>query len=157
MSKLNIPKSILNLEKRIKAGIKQGLQRSAIELAGGIAGGTNAGLIQKEMFKQPKTGKTYTIRRRNKHFINHIASNASGLESSAILTGRLEKSVKGKTLGFDRLEISANTPYAAIQEKGGRNGQGTYVAPRNNLIRPIKQSRGNIINNIKQGIDGLKK
>lgn len=156
MSKLKLPKSIFNLDKLIKAGIKSGLQRSSIEIAG-IPNTTSGGLIKDEMNK-PKTGTIYPIIVvRKKRFTNHQASNRSGNESSAILDGRLAKSVRGKTLGQNRLEISANTPYAGIQEKGGINGQGAYIAPRNNLIRPIKQSRGNIINNIKQGIDGLKK
>jgi len=154
--KMKIPKSIFDLEKRIKAGIKQGLQRSSIELAG-VPNSTSGGLIKDEMNK-PKTGRIYPlIIKKRKRYINHQASNSSGGQSSAILDGQLARSVRGKTLGTDRLEISANTPYAGIQETGGVSGQGAYVAPRNNLIRPIKQSRGNIINNIKQGIDGLKK
>jgi hypothetical protein len=155
-SKFRVPKSIFNLDKLVKAGLKQGLQRSSIEIAG-IPNTTSGGVIKNEMNK-PKTGTIYPIIVvRKRRYINHQASNRSGNESSAILGGKLASSVRGRTLGTNRLEISANTPYASIQEKGGRNGEGAYIAPRNNLIRPIKQSRGNIINNIKQGINALTK
>lgn len=144
------------LEKAFKSGIRQGLQTSSIQLAGN-KGDTTSGLIKEEMNK-PKTGTVYAvIRRKGRVFRNHQASNKSGNESSAILTGDLARSVKGQVKGSSRLEISANTPYAAIQEKGGRNGQGVYIAPRNNLSRPIKQSRRDIINNIDNSIrSGLK-
>lgn len=150
--KLKIPKSILNLDKIIQQGIKKGLQNSSIEIAGS-AGTTTGGLIKDEMNK-PKTGRIYpVIVKKRRRYTNHQASNKSGKESSAILSGELAKSVRGKTLGTSRLEISANTPYAAIQEKGGINSENSYIAPRNNLIRPIRQSRGNIINNIRQGVN----
>lgn len=153
--KLKIPKSIFNLDKKIKEGIRRGLQQTNIDLIG--YGSANSGLIKTEMNKH-KTGRTYPVIVKNRvKYLNHQASNASGDQSSAILSGHLRQSLRGNLLGMDRLEISANTPYARLQEKGGINGNGAYVAPRNNLIRPIKQSRGNIINNIKQGIDGLKK
>lgn len=143
------------LEKAFKNGIRQGLQTSSIQLAGSANGGSNAGLIQQEMEK-PKTGRTYVISRKGRKKI-HVASNASGQESSAVLDGKLKRSVKGEVKGSSRLEISANTPYAALQEKGGRNGRGAYVAPRNNLKRPIEQSRRDIINNIDNSIrSGLK-
>jgi hypothetical protein len=149
--RIKIPQSLLNLDKRIKFGIKRGLQQSSIELAG-VPNSTSGGLIKDEMNK-PKTGRIYPIIvKKRRKYINHQASNSTGLESSAVLSGELARSVRGKTLGSSRLEISANTPYAGIQEKGGINGQGNRVAPRNNLIRPIKQSRGNIINNIKNNI-----
>jgi hypothetical protein len=150
--KSKIPKSLFNLDKIIQQGIKKGLQNSSIEIAGS-AGTTTGGLIKEEMNK-PKTGRIYPIIiKKRRRYINHQASNKTGLESSAVLSGELAKSVRGKTLGSNRLEISANTPYAAIQEKGGRNESGAYIAPRNNLIRPIKESRGNIMNNIRQGIN----
>jgi phage gpG-like protein len=154
--KTKIPQSILNLDKRIKVGIKLGLQKSSVALAG-VPNTTDGGLIKKEM-NQPKSGRTYKVIVKNKRkYLNHIASNASGLESSAVLSGRLAKSVRGKTLGSTRLEISANTPYAGIQEKGGMNSQNSLIAPRNNLIRPITKSRGNIMNNIRQGISSITK
>jgi len=150
--KSKIPKSIFNLDKIIQQGIRKGLQNSSIEIAGS-AGTTTGGLIKDEMNK-PKTGKIYPIIvKKRRRYINHHASNDSGFESSAVLSGELAKSVKGKTLGTNRLEISANTPYAAIQEKGGTNSENSYSAPRNNLIRPITQSRGNIMNNIRQAIN----
>jgi phage gpG-like protein len=150
--KSKIPKSIFNLDKIIQQGIRRGLQNSSIEIAGS-AGTTTGGLIKDEMNK-PKTGKIYPIIvKKRRKYINHQASNKSGLESSAVLSGELAKSVRGKTLGTNRLEISADTPYAAIQEKGGVNSENSYVAPRNNLIRPITQSRGNIMNNIRQAIN----
>jgi phage gpG-like protein len=154
--KSKIPKSIFNLDKIIQQGIRKGLQNSSIEIAGS-AGTKTGGLIKDEMNK-PKTGRIYPIIiKKKRRYINHQASNKSGLESSAILSGELARSVRGKTLGTNRLEISANTPYAAIQEKGGRNESGAYIAPRNNLIRPIKESRGNIMNNIRQGINSKMK
>jgi hypothetical protein len=150
--KSKIPKSIFNLDKIIQQGIRKGLQNSSIEIAGS-AGTTTGGLIKDEMNK-PKTGKIYPIIvKKRRRYTNHQASNKSGLESSAILSGELARSVKGKTLGTNRLEISANTPYAAIQEKGGRNESKAYIAPRNNLIRPITLARGNIMNNIRQAIN----
>lgn len=144
------------LEKAFKNGIKQGLQTSSIQLVGN-KGDTTSGLIKEEMNK-PKTGTIYpVIRKRGRIFINHQASNRSGLESSAILDGQLARSVQGQTKGSSRLEISANTPYARIQEKGGVNGRGRRVAARNNLKRPIEQSRRDIINNIDNSIkNGLK-
>ena len=154
--KTKIPPAILNLDKRIKAGIKLGLQKSSVALAG-VPNTTDGGLIKKEM-NQPKSGRTYKVIIKNKRkYLNHIASNAGGLESSAVLSGRLAKSVRGKTLGSTRLEISANTPYAGIQEKGGMNSQNSLIAPRNNLIRPITKSRGNIMNNIRHGISSITK
>ena len=150
--KSKIPKSIFNLDKIIQQGIKKGLQNSSIEIAGS-AGTITGGLIKDEMNK-PKTGRIYPIIvKKRRKYINHQASNKSGSESSAILSGELARSVRGKTLGTNRLEISANTPYAAIQEKGGTNSENSYVAPRNNLIRPITLARGNIMNNIRQGIN----
>lgn len=139
------------LEKAFKNGARQGLQTSSIQLAGN-KGDTTSGFIKEEMNK-PKTGFIYPIiRKRGRTFINHQASNRSGLESSAILDGQLARSIDGKVKGSSRLEISANTPYARIQEKGGVNGQGKRIAPRNNLKRPIEQSRRDIINNIDSSI-----
>ncbi|MFT6151398.1 MAG: hypothetical protein ACJAY9_000787 [Flavobacteriales bacterium] len=150
-SKIKIPQSLLNLDKRIKAGIRKGLQTSSIALAG-IPNTTSGGLIKNEMNK-PKSGRIYPIIiKKRRKYINHQASNLTGMESSAVLAGDLAKSVRGKTLGSSRLEISANTPYAKLQEDGGVNSQGNRVAPRNNLRRPVQQSRGNIINNIKNNI-----
>lgn len=150
--KSKIPKSIFNIDKIIQQGIRKGLQNSSIEIAGS-AGTTTGGLIKDEMNK-PKTGRIYpVIVKKRRRYVNHQASNRSGQESSAILSGELAKSVRGKTLGATRLEISANTPYAAIQEKGGVNSENSYISRRNNLIRPIRKSRGNIMNNIRQGIN----
>lgn len=144
------------LERAFKSGIRQGLQISSIQLAGN-KGDTTSGLIKEEMNK-PKTGVVYSrIWKKRRAFINHQASNKSGNESSAILTGDLARSIKGQTKGSSRLEISANTPYAAIQEKGGVNGSSKSIAARNNLSRPIKQSRRDIINNIDSSIKTLLK
>lgn len=141
--------NLKKLEKAFQNGIRQGLQNSSVQIAG-KQGVPNSGLIQQEMNK-PKTGRTYVISSKAGRRL-HRASNASGNESSAILTGKLERSVKGQVIGSSRLEISANTPYARIQEKGGKNGQGAYIAPRNNLKRPIEQSRRDIINNLDSSI-----
>ena len=168
--KSKIPKSIFNLDKIIQQGIRKGLQNSSIEIAGS-AGTTTGGLIKNEMNK-PKTGKIYPIIvKKRRRYTNHQASNDSGFESSAVLSGELARSVRGKTLGTNRLEISANTPYAAIQEKGGVNPasnknywqdspkgvknkfSGLKIEARNNLIRPITLARGNIMNNITQAIN----
>jgi hypothetical protein len=169
--KSKIPKSIFNLDKIIQQGIRKGLQNSSIEIAGS-AGTTTGGLIKDEMNK-PKTGKIYpVIVKKRRRYINHQASNTSGLESSAVLSGELARSVRGRTLATNRLEISANTPYAAIQEYGGANSPANKnywlsnensskknyfrdytITPRNNLIRPIRKSRGNIMNNIASSIN----
>lgn len=148
--------SLNKLEKVFSNGARQGLQTSSIQLAGN-KGDTTSGLIKEEMNK-PKSGLVYPIiRKRGRTFINHQASNRSGLESSAVLDGQLARSVQGQIKGSSRLEISANTPYARIQEKGGVNGQGKRIAARNNLKRPIEQSRRDIRNNIDNSIrDGLK-
>jgi hypothetical protein len=149
--KMTIPNSVLNLDKRIKAGIRRGLQQSSIELAG-IPNTKSGGLIKDQMNK-PKTGRIYPIIiKRGIIYINHQASRKKSRESSAILAGELAMSVKGKTLGSSRLEISADTPYAAIQEYGGINSEGVYIAPRKNLNRPIRKYRGRLLNNIKQSI-----
>jgi phage gpG-like protein len=141
---------INGLERAFKSGIRQGLQTTNIQLIG--KGSANSGLIKAEMNKH-KTGTLYpVIVRRGVRYLNHRASNKSGNESSAILSGQLRQSLRGNLLGANRLEISANTPYAALQENGGRNGRGVYVAPRNNLKRPINQSRRDIINNIDNSI-----
>lgn len=145
--------NLSKLEKAFSNGIRQGLQTSSIQLAGN-KGDTTSGLIKEEMNK-PKTGFIYpVIRKRGRTFLNHQASNRSGLESSAILDGQLARSVQGQTKGTSRLEISANTPYARIQEKGGVNGQGKRIAARNNLKRPIEQSRRDIVNNLDNSIRG---
>tara|TARA_R110000868_G_scaffold17344_1_gene76328 strand:+ start:9899 stop:10369 length:471 start_codon:yes stop_codon:yes gene_type:complete len=141
--------NLSKLERAFKAGTRQGLQISSIKLAGEPSI-PNSGLIKQEMHK-PKTGRIYTISNKAGKRL-HRSSNASGLESSAILTGKLERSIRGKVKGSSRLEISANTPYAALQEKGGQNGVGAYVAPRNNLKRPIEGSRRDIRNNLDNSI-----
>jgi hypothetical protein len=95
--KSKIPKSIFNLDKIIQQGIRKGLQNSSIEIAGS-AGTKTGGLIKDEMNK-PKTGRIYPIIvKKRRRYINHQASNKSGLESSAILSGQLARSVRGKTL-----------------------------------------------------------
>ena len=142
------------LEKAFKGGIRQGLQTSSIQLAGN-KNDTTSGLIKQEMNK-PKSGVVYPVIRKGRRvFRNHQASNRAGNESSAILAGDLARSVKGQIKGSNQLEISANTPYAAIQEYGGRNGNGAYIAPRKNLKRPIEQSKGEIRNNIDNSIKSL--
>ena len=154
--KTNFNFSNLNkLEKAFSNGIRQGLQTTNIQLIG--QGSPNSGLIKTEMNKH-KTGTIYPVIVKNRtRYLNHQTSNKSGLESSAILSGKLRQSLRGNLLGANRLEISANTPYAAIQEKGGINGQGKRITPRNNLKRPIEQSRRDIINNIDSAIrNGLK-
>lgn len=153
--KTNFNFSKLNkLETALRSGIRQGLQTSSIQLAG-TKGDTTSGLIKEEMNK-PKSGVVYpVIRKRGRVFRNHQASNRTGNESSAILDGRLARSVKGQLKGSNQLEISANTPYARIQEEGGKNGNGAYIAPRKNLKRPIEQSKGEIRNNIDNSVRSL--
>ena len=149
--KVIIPLSVRNLNTRIKMGIRKGLQTSSIQIAG-IPNTTSGGSIKDEMNK-PKTGRIYpVIVKKGKRYLNHQASHPFNEESSAILTGDLARSVRGKTFGASRLEISANTPYARLQEKGGINSDGNYVDPRHNLSRPIEESRGKVINNIRQNI-----
>jgi hypothetical protein len=78
----------------------------------------------------------------------HKASNASGLESSAVLTGELSKSVYTKSSGSNQQIIGATAPHAAIQEFGGAN-----VAPRNNIRRPLAENKARIANKIQLAIN----
>lgn len=147
--------STLNLETAFKSGVRKGLQRTTVDLAGKPTT-VNSGFIKQEMNK-PKTGRKYLVSsgrggRALARIRLHTASNASGLESSAVLTGRLRRSIRGRVTGSSRAEISANTPYAALQEKGGVNATGKTVAARNNLKRPIEQHRRDIIKNITRSI-----
>lgn len=133
---------------QFKADLRRGLQNVKQFLVGNQNSG--AGIIKQEM-DQPKTGRTYVISRRGRKIL-HTASSASGRESSAVLTGKLKGSIRGRIEGSDRLIVSANTPYARIQEKGGFNAKGAYIAPRNNLRRPILSNRGQIKNLIRNSI-----
>ena len=136
---------------QFKTGVRRGLQNSKQYLVGNK--GNNSGLIKREMM-QPKTGTIYPIIiKKGKTYRNHQASNNSGLESSAVLTGGLKRSINGEVKGSNRLIISANTPYSRLQEKGGVNSHGRYVAPRNNLKRPIESSVGQIKNIIRREIN----
>ena len=78
----------------------------------------------------------------------HKASNATGLESSAVLTGELSKSIYTKSSGSNQQIIGATAPHAAIQEFGGAN-----VAPRNNIRRPLAQNKTLIATKIKNAIN----
>ena len=147
ISKFNFSK-LNKIDQAFKKGTRLGLQRTSVDLAG--KAGNSSGIIKEEM-SQPKTGKKYIISRNGKRRA-HIASNANGQESSAILSGKLRKSIRGKVIGSNRAEFSANTPYAKLQEKGGKNSQGKIVAARNNLKRPITAYRRDTINNIDNSI-----
>tara|TARA_R110000868_G_C10972986_1_gene771147 strand:- start:38407 stop:38889 length:483 start_codon:yes stop_codon:yes gene_type:complete len=142
---------------KFQTGVRRGLQNSKQYLVGNK--GNNSGLIKREMM-QPKTGNTYVTSRKGKKKY-HTASNSSGNESSAIFTGRLKNSISGLVTGSNRLIISANTPYARLQENGGISysgyrpqDKGPYkVGPRNNLRRPIESSVGQIKNIIRREIN----
>ena len=136
---------------QFKTGVRRGLQNSKQYLVGNK--GNNSGLIKQEMMK-PKTGIIYSfIIKNRKTYYNHQASKIGGMQSSAILSGQLKRSVAGKVRGSDRLIISANTPYAKFQEKGGRTLNGAYIGGRKNLERPIKSSVGQIKNIIRREIN----
>lgn len=150
-TKSTITKNSFNFEKAFKNGVRMGLQKTSIDLAGKPAS-TSLGIIKQEMNK-PKTGRKYIVNvgrggRILKRERIHTASNKSGQESSAVLTGALRRSIKGVVIGSNQLQISADTPYARLQEYGGTNSQGRKVDPRNNLERPITQSRRLILNNL---------
>jgi phage gpG-like protein len=153
MMKIRAPKPFIPITSaQFQTAVRRGLQNVKQFTVGNT--GDNSGLIKREMV-QPKTGKTYVISR-NGRKRTHIASNASGKESSAVLSGDLKRSIEGRVEGSDRLIISAETPYARIQEKGGLNSRGNYIAPRNNFRRPILSSRGQIKNIILREINRIK-
>lgn len=137
---------------QFQTAVRRGLQNVKQFTVGNK--GDSSGLIKQEMV-QPKTGRAYVISKNGRRR-THVASNASGKESSAVLTGALKRSTKGRVEGSDRLIISADTPYARIQEKGGLNSQGNYVAPRNNFSRPILSNRGQIKNIISRELNNIK-
>jgi phage gpG-like protein len=138
---------IERVERAFRLGIRQGLQRTKIDLVG--QSNRSKGIIQNEM-ELPKTGQIYRITKRNGRTVNHQASAPN--ESPAVLNGDLQKSVYGNVEGGLQLRIGANTPYAKVLHNGGMNNNGNYIAPRNYLIRPILKNRRNTINNIEDAI-----
>lgn len=78
----------------------------------------------------------------------HRASNSSGLESSAVLTGELKKSVYTKSSGANQQIIGATAKHASIQEYGSKR-----VKARNNISRPLAQNKTNIANKIQNAIN----
>ncbi len=147
---------IANLDKKFSNGLRKGLQQSGIRIAG-MSGKANDGLIKKKM-NEPKHGRIYAvgIGRKGKILKRmrlHQASRAG--ESPAVITGELRKSVYFRAEGANQLRIGANTPYARILELGGNTGKNhrSRIARRNYLIRPILESRRDIINDIRNGIN----
>lgn len=78
----------------------------------------------------------------------HIASNSSGNESSAVLTGKLKASIYNVSKGSNQQVIGAKAKHAAVQEYGSSN-----VAPRNNFSRPIAQNKTQMANRIRNSIN----
>lgn len=159
---------------QFQKAVRRGLQ-NVKQFTAGNPNSITSGLIRAEMNK-PKSGRIYPVIVKNrKRYLNHQASNGSGNESSAILSGRLAKSIQGKTEGFNRLIISSNTPYSRIQENGGINSfsnknywlssvnspirnkfAGMLIARRNNIRRPIISNRGKIKNIISRELNNIK-
>lgn len=79
---------------------------------------------------------------------SHTASSDSGLESSAILTGELSRSIYTKNNGSNKQIIGATAKHASIQEYGSKK-----VAPRNNIRRPVSQNKTLIATKIKNAIE----
>ncbi len=147
---------IANLDKSFSQGVRRGLQASGIKIAG-MSGRANDGLI-KRMMNEPKHGRVYPVAvgrggRILKRLRLHQASRAG--ESPAVISGELRESVYFRVEGSNFLRIGANTPYARILELGGWAGRrkAAYIARRNYLIRPILQSRRDIVNDITNAIN----
>ena len=119
---------------------KKTMQRTRATSTGYSLGSTSAKVLRYPAPKGLKiaAGSTYT----------HKASNASGEESSAILTGKLSKSVYTKSNGGSQQIIGATAPHASIQEFGSAR-----VAPRNNIRRPLAQNRTLIATKIRNAIN----
>lgn len=169
-------KNIQKLKKNINIGIKEGLRsagkyitdeikremdlpktgrtynfyrsknsRRSSSFTGGNLGSFNkaSGRIGIASYPAPKglritSGSTYT----------HVASNDSGNESSAVLTGKLKQSIYNVSKGSNQQEIGAKAKHAGIQEFGSSN-----VAARKNFQRPISQNRAQMANRIKNSIN----
>jgi phage gpG-like protein len=147
---------IAQLPKNFEQGVRRGLQNSGLRLAG-VAGRANDGIIKKEM-NAPKSGRIYgTMTGRRKRVLQRMRiyqASAPG-ESPAVITGQLRDSVYFRVEGSNQLRIGADTPYARILELGGVTGRNhaSRIARRNYLIRPILESRGLIINDLKNAIN----
>jgi phage gpG-like protein len=147
---------IAKLDKSFNNALRKGLQQSGIRIAG-MTGRANDGLIKKKM-NEPKHGRIYQVSvgrkgRILKKLRAHQASRAG--ESPAVITGELRKSVYFKVEGANHLRIGADTPYARILELGGNAGKNrrSRIARRSYLIRPILESRRDIINDIRNAIN----
>jgi hypothetical protein len=81
-------------------------------------------------------------------FYTHVASNDSGRESSAVLTGKLKQSVYNVSKGSNQQEIGAKAKHAGIQEFGSGN-----VVARKNFQRPISQNKTQMANRIRNSIN----
>lgn len=141
---------IKNLNITFRNGIRRGLQKSGMDIAGKV-GQANDGLIKQDM-NSPKSGKAYNVnigrmgRRLRRGGRIHIAS-APG-EAPAPITGKLRKSVYFLVQGSNQLRIGANTSYAKFLEEGTRN-----MAPRPYLKKNIDKSRQSIEKNIIDAIN----
>jgi hypothetical protein len=147
-----------NLKRITKDGLRRGLQRSGMDIIG-KKNAANDGLVKQQM-NAPKSGRTYKTKvgKTGRKLSRSRLYTASAVgQSPAVVSGALRKSTDFTVIGGNRLEISANTPYARILEQGGtitwkkRSGS-ARIARRNYLRRPILQSRRNIIRHIKQAI-----
>lgn len=154
LGNINTLNIIAKMDKSFNQALRRGLQQSGIRIAGAF-GRANDGLIKQKM-NQPKHGRIYgSISGRKGRLLKRLRlyqASAPG-ESPAVVSGRLRESVYFKVEGSNQLRIGADTPYARILEKGGGR-----IKRRSYLIRPILESRRNIINDIKNAVNsGIKK
>lgn len=167
-------KNINLIKKKIASGIKDGLRNAGKYITDEIkremdlpkSGNTyvfvrSRGAKRREgAFNSPARSNTSFFRRKLTYpaptglkissgsSYTHIASNASGNESSAVLTGKLKASIYNISKGSNQQVIGAKAKHAAIQEFGSSN-----VAPRNNFSRPIAQNKTQMANRIKNSIN----
>jgi len=128
-----------------------------------IIGADTTVIFKKEIIGKPKSkADAFRILRLLSGNTHEIVTGFTVIKGSKSITKHVISKVKFKKLSNAEIKayVATGEPMDkaggyGIQEKGGRNGHGAYVAPRNNLKRPIEQSRRDIINNIKQGIDSL--
>jgi hypothetical protein len=175
INKMNLTsKNITKVKSAIQKGIRQGLRDSGNYLVGEIrremalpksgnsyifykskrATRDRANKRKALQFFNPSSTKTLTypapigLKIPAGSTYSHTASNDSGLESSAILTGELSKSVYTKNNGSNKQIIGAKAKHASVQEDGSKN-----VAPRNNIRRPVSQNKTLIATKIKNAIE----
>ena len=100
----------------------------------------------KEDFRAKKSGRFYRIRV-NGRIINHRASGP--FEPPARLTGALERTIKTKTSGFNKMEYSAGggrVNYAGYLENGTSKEDGnSKMEPRPYMSKAIRDNEGKTV------------